>query len=164
MIQLGIEAAGPPQAALRETQFKQRLAEFHKSVTVSPFGDPERVVPAARQTAAWANSLLTTLNQTTLHAASARQLLDRLCTMARESIPDYDSARQIAWAFRVIYRESIPEEKRDAAVEHVLDDLDASLALNLPSAKELVQIEKCFKTGSGSLPNSTRNYSKLGSN
>ena len=61
--------------------------------------------------------------------------------MASGSIPDYDSARQIAWAFRVIYHESVPKEKRDAAVEHALDDLEASLALNLASAAKQVPIE-----------------------
>ncbi|MFI5456222.1 MAG: multiheme c-type cytochrome [Isosphaerales bacterium] len=142
LIQLGIQAANPEQAALRETQFKQHLAEFHESMKVRPFGDPEKVIPAARKTAAWANSLLKSMNQTTLDAAQARKLLEKLCTMARQSIPDYDSARQIAWAFRVIYRESTSKDKRDALIEHVLADLEADLALNLPSAAEQVPIEK----------------------
>jgi len=145
LIQLGIEAAGPRQAGIQETQFKQPLAEFHESMTLRPFGDPERVVPAARKTAAWADSLLKSLSQTTLDAAQTRQMLERLCKMARESIPDYDSARQIAWAFRVIYRESTSRKKPDAVIDHVLADLEGDLALNLPSEAEQVPIEKTLQ-------------------
>jgi len=145
LIQLGIEAAGPQRAAIQEAEFKQHLAEFHESMTLRPFGDPARVVPAAQKTAAWADSLLKSLNRTTLDVAQARKLLDRLCNMARGRIPDYDSARQIAWAFRVMYRESLSKEKRDLVIEHVLADLEADLALNLPSAAEQVPIERTLQ-------------------
>jgi len=145
LVQLGIQAANPRQAAMHETQFKQHLAEFHESMKVRPFGDPERVIPAARKTAAWADSLLKSLNQTTFDAAQAHQMLEKLCEMARESIPDYDSARQLAWAFRVIYRESTSKEKRDPVILHVLDDLEAALALNLSSAAGQVPIEKTLQ-------------------
>jgi hypothetical protein len=147
LFRLGIEAADTQQAALPDIAFEQLRAEFDESMNVRPFGDPESFVPAARKTAAWADTLLETLSQKAMDAGTARKLLDRLCKMAGENIPDYDSARQIAWAFRVIYHESVPDAaKPDPLIEHVLEDLDAELALNLPSAKQQVPIEKTLES------------------
>ena len=111
---------------------------------VSPFGNSESSA-AARQTAAWADSLLKSVSHTIVDAAKARQLLDRLCAMAQNRISDYDSARQIAWAFRVIYHESTPKENRDRAIDHALSDLEASLALDLPPSKQQVPIERTLQ-------------------
>jgi hypothetical protein len=71
----------------------------------------------------------------------ARTLLDRLCKLAAGRNPDYDSARQIAWAFRVIYREAVPEGRRDPEIESALAALESELDLDLPPARKQEQIE-----------------------
>jgi hypothetical protein len=131
LIQLGIDAAKPEQVATRGAEFQQHRADFHQGMKLRPFGDLQRLVPAARNTSAWASSVLESLNQTSMTAEQASQMLVSLCKNVRESTPDYDSARQIAWAFRVIYRESVAREKRDPAIERALDELGVSLALDL---------------------------------
>lgn len=144
LVQLGIDLADPKLAGAEKTQFEQHLAEFRDSMKVRPFGDSESSA-AARQTAAWADYLLKSVSHTIVDAAKARQLLDRLCAMAQDRVSDYDSARQIAWAFRVIYHESTPKENRDRAVDDALSDLEASLALDLPPTKQQVPIERTLQ-------------------
>jgi hypothetical protein len=142
LIQLATVAAGPQEAAARENEFSQLLAEFHAGIRSRPFGDPARAVPAARKIAAWTDTMLERLNQTTFDSTAARQLLDRLCKLAQERTPDYDRARQIAWAFRVIYREISPDEKRDPVCELAIADLEAELALNLTERNKRIPIEE----------------------
>jgi len=143
LIRLAIDAAGEQQAAARKAQLAQHLVALRQAANARPFGDPKTIAQAARDVATWSDSLLTSLSRTIVDGAKARQLLDRLCTMAVDTKPDYESARQIVWAFRAIFRESVPvTAKPDEVIEHVLDDLDAELALNLSSAKQQVTIEK----------------------
>jgi hypothetical protein len=141
LIWLGIEATGPQQSSRLENQLKQQLAAFHASMRLGPFGNSKSIVSTARNVAEWADSLVQCLNHTMFDQALARQLLARLCKTAGETIPDYDSARQIAWAFRAIYRESVPEGHHDAAIERALASLEAELTLNLPPERKAVTIE-----------------------
>jgi hypothetical protein len=152
LIRLGIEAADPRQAASLEDRLNQQLAAFRESMRLGPFGNPKSVAPVARNVAAWADYLLKSLRDTVFDRALARQLLKRLCRMACDSIPDYDSARQIAWAFRIIYSESLPEGvKPDPVIEHVLADLDSELALGLPPVKKRAPIETALQDRLGSV-------------
>jgi hypothetical protein len=142
LIQLGIEAAGPQQAPAQQAQLEQLLLAFQESLTTRPFGDRESAVRTARSVERWADRLLQNLDRTILVENQARGLLKRLCQMASKSIPDYESARQIAWAFRIIYHEITPEPNRDPVIKHALADIEADLALNLPPAREKTPIEK----------------------
>ncbi len=67
----------------------------------------------------------------------ARTLLDRLCRIVRERTPDYDSARQIAWAFRAIYRDLEPGLPRDTPIDRRLAELDGQLLLTIPVVREM---------------------------
>jgi hypothetical protein len=145
LIPLAIDACGPQEREVRQTQLQQLLAEFHESQRSRPFGDPARAVPAARRVAAWADSLLTSLRTTTFDAPMAERLLERLGRITLDRIPDYDSARQIAWAFRVIYHETTPKQKQDSTIEHVLSDLEADLALNLSAGNQRVPIKDSLR-------------------
>ena len=56
-------------------------------------------------------------------------LLHRLCQIGRESALDYDAARQVAWAFRTIYREVVPTPPD--RMPEALKALDSELGLTL---------------------------------
>jgi hypothetical protein len=147
LIRLGIEAAGPEHSARLKEQLEQQLDAFHESIMLEPFGNPKRIDPPARAVVSWADALLVSLQATVFDRALARRLLDRLCEMAaKSSTPDYDSARQITWAFRIIYAESLPEGVRpDTAIEHALAELGSELALDLPPAKRQAPIETALQ-------------------
>jgi hypothetical protein len=133
LVQLAMAAADPKQAAQQEVQLQLGLVAFQRSLRAKPFGDPELTGPAARNVVHWADSLLQRLERTLVDVVKARELLLKLCTIACETIPDYDSARQIAWAFKIIYRESV--SGGDPLIEHALADLETDLALSLPPAR-----------------------------
>jgi hypothetical protein len=142
LIPLATAAAGPTVAAARDAEFNGLLAEFIDSSQARPFGDPSRVDRAARNMAKWANTFARSLESTHFDASTARRLLDRLCELARERTLDYYSARQIAWAFRVIYHEITPKATRDPVCERILAELEAGLQLNLATAARRASIEE----------------------
>src|SRR5262249_20306062 len=131
----------PRRTASRGAELDDVLASFRENLVRQPFGDGQNLVPAARKVVGWTESAIKELESTAFDAARARLFLDRLCKMAVDVPPDYDSARQIAWAFRVIYRESTPENRRDPAIDPELDGLEAELALDLPPARTRAPIE-----------------------
>jgi hypothetical protein len=141
LVRLGIEAVDPQQAAGRGVELDGVLAALRGSLKTRPFGDTRSLIPAARMVAGWAESVIRDLDRTVFDAAKARVLIDRLCKMAVERVQDYDSARQIAWAFGVIYRESVPSGRRDPAIERELADLEAELALHVPPSRIQAPIE-----------------------
>ena len=87
------------------------------------------------------DALLKIVNRASLDDTTARRFLERLCEMADTEIPDYESARQIGWAFRAIYHEIVPKQQRDPVIERALADIAAELALDLPPAKQQSSIE-----------------------
>jgi hypothetical protein len=141
LVQLAIEAADPARSSSLKPRFNEILAAFQKNLTARPFGDVSKLIPAARDVIQWADSAISSLERTGFDADKARSLLGRLCEMAGDGRPDYDSARQIAWAFRVIYHESVPKERREPAIERELAGLEAELDLDLTPARTQAQIE-----------------------
>ena len=141
LVQLGIAAGDSASAANRQHRLDDTLKEVRKNLKVRPFGDASTLAPAARELAGWADSAIHDLDNTVFDAAKARTLLVRLCELAKDRIPDYDSARQIAWAFRVVYREAVQAGRRDAEIESALAALESELDLDLPPAKAQAQIE-----------------------
>jgi Cytochrome c554 and c-prime len=130
LVPLAIAAADPREATSHKTQLKLHLEAFQQSLMARPFGDPDLARSAAESVVRWATPLIEDLDHAIVDAAKARKLLQTLCTMAGDTVPDYDSARQIAWAFRIIYHESMPD--RDPLIDHILADLETELDLSLP--------------------------------
>ncbi len=141
LVQLGIAAGDSASATIRQDRLDQSLSKVQHSLKSRPFGDAPTLGPAAREVAGWADSAIHDLKDTVFDAAKARTLLDRLCKLAAGRNPDYDSARQIAWAFRVIYREAVPEDRRDPEIVRELAALESELDLDLPPARKQAQIE-----------------------
>jgi hypothetical protein len=141
LVQLGIEAGDSASATIRQDRLDQSLSKVRHSLKSRPFGDAPTLGPAAREVAGWADSAIQDLQSTVFDAAKARTLLKRLCELAAGRNPDYDSARQIAWAFRVIYREAVPEDRRDPEIDSALAALESELDLDLPPARKQAQIE-----------------------
>jgi hypothetical protein len=144
LVWLGIEAGDPETAESRSRELDELLEAFHRTVTARPFGDRKAAIEAARAVAAWADSQAQAIRESPVDRERAAALLKRLCSLPTRA-PDYDSARQIAWAFRTIYHELTPENGRDEAVEDVLAQLDRLLALDLPTQKVQTPIEDSLR-------------------
>ncbi len=118
----------------RQSELDGRLLKLRDGLGRRPFGD-DSTPAAARAVADWADAAIRDFSASPIDEARALGLLDRLARMAIDAPPDYDSARQIAWAFRAIYSEVVPEKRRPAEIESELKALAAELLLDLPPAR-----------------------------
>lgn len=116
-----------------DAPLNEQLQGLTAAFDARPFGDPVRVEAAARGIAAWADGLAVKVAQKPADQAAALQFLKELCTVPPGEVPDYDSARQRAWAFRLVYSDLQPKPANAAAIEERLRTLDAQLRLELPS-------------------------------
>ncbi len=160
---LSIVAAQPEAAVARrrEQQLSDRLRDFHAAVRAQPFGDRKRVLKAVESFKTWADPIIGELVELTkppersfarpsrprriIDKTTASAMLERLCALAGEGVPDYDSARQIAWAFRTIYDELTSTAPPDHRIVAELNQLDSQLVLRLhprTSRRDLIPTNK----------------------
>jgi hypothetical protein len=137
LLRLGFrQAAGKQEDAYRQIAepFNRGLTQLRQASVAQPFGDPATVAATARNLAVEADRLLKTLHagKNPYDQAGARLLLLEL-TQTRAD-PEYDSARQAAWAFNIIYREVQPASSRTPPPP--LGSLDAYLYLPLAPEKD----------------------------
>jgi hypothetical protein len=147
LVPIAIEALGKDteSASLQQAQFERDLEQFRAAVTIRPFGDRRAGSLAARKLVSWANHLLDDAPRAVVDQVKARALLAEICARAAESILDYDTARQLAWAFRAVYQDVAAISKADPRIETILARLEKELSLILPTAGEQVPIENSLK-------------------
>ncbi|MBW3540366.1 MAG: cytochrome c family protein [Planctomycetes bacterium] len=134
LVALSVEAAGRPASEIGTRQ--QKLAA---PIDARPFGDPDTLPAAARELAAWANGVAGEIEKKDLTRADGQALLERIAELATKHVYDYDSARQLVWAFNVVYqdmkvgRDEVPfnpvkQEIGWLARRETLDPLEQKLA------------------------------------
>src|ERR1700732_5459325 len=111
------------------------LKALYQAFSEQPFGNCPEIATASRalpsQLDQWIGEL--TKNQSLYDQSAALRILRKLCATGEQDILDYDSARQIAWAFDVIYREWKGSEKDgDQRIAGIISTLKHDLQLNLP--------------------------------
>jgi hypothetical protein len=155
LVPLAIDAADPQRFESRAAELDARLTAFHAALMERPFGDSEKTATAARAIIDWANSPLVDLGRLTsvkrgekrrvLDRVEALRLLRRLGQIAAAGRSDYESARQMGWAFRTIVHElrdvttGRPSgntahnnlARNQPRIEAILKALDADLILSL---------------------------------
>jgi hypothetical protein len=111
------------------------MKSLYQAFSVQPFGNCREISTAATVLAAQLDQFAAELDKPEVKydRDTAWRLLRKLCSQDEKDIPDYDTARQIAWAIDLIYSELIPEAKeRDPKIVEVLDALKRELKLVLP--------------------------------
>ena len=85
------------------------LAGLRGAFSKTPFGDPAELAPsAANSLTAWSDSQLKQVQQTRFDRGDAAKLLGVLLKDNADVLLDFDSARQVAWAARVLLDELRP--------------------------------------------------------
>jgi hypothetical protein len=120
----------PIRDALRES-----LAELYRSLAARPTGDPEEVARAAHRLEAAAQALLDALTASRFDNTTPLRLLSALAAIPDDEFPDYDSARQVAWAARSMYADCRPRPANDDRIAAVIRDLDRLLKLDLHAGR-----------------------------
>lgn len=78
-----------------------------------PFGDPITLASKARETARWLDGITVRLESRDITRDDTNAVLRAICQVAASSeLVDYDSARQLAWAFAIAYDEGSSRSHR----------------------------------------------------
>ncbi|MBL8798321.1 MAG: hypothetical protein JNM56_30785 [Planctomycetia bacterium] len=147
LLALAIRQAAPQDANRRQELWRSLQAKLQKlalAATEEPFGDAPSVAKAAKDLVQWSDDLLREIGRTQYDRAAALQALRELAAV--KEVVDFDSARQIAWAFETIYAE-LPEKPAAAArIESVLKELRDSLQLALPAGQKTELLKELDRT------------------
>src|SRR5262249_7940361 len=130
--------------------YKQKWAEYQnavgalrKAMTAQPYGAPDRVSSAAAALADWIGAdpgkgLLAEMAKRDYDEAASKRMLGVVARQWAEPAHDYASARQLLWAYRVIYDELTKGVKKappDPAVDALLARFAKELKLDLKAGR-----------------------------
>lgn len=135
---LALVRVGARLANADEKQLDSGLAELIAAFDAQPFGKPQQIAAQAKKLAQWADGVAKELNAKTIDDEAAQRCLSALATSVKTKYPDYDSARQIAWALKIASGEiklkgKLPEEDN---LEKIIAAMERDLYLTLPSGQE----------------------------
>jgi hypothetical protein len=123
------------QAGDDPSQLHGRLDTLYQLFGEQPFGEPEKVAKAADELVGWLDGEAKKLAAVKYSRARAREVLGELSRLPDAELPDYDSARERVWAFRLVYSELEPKPADEVVA--LLATLDKQLKLKLPSTREV---------------------------
>ncbi len=115
------------QAHSDSAEVHREYSVVRSATLVSPFGDREALIEAARMSAEWSDKLAVALDGQEMTATEGAALLKSIVETAASETLDYDSARQLLWAFTIVETElKVPHERRadlDAVSKTIVLDL-----------------------------------------
>lgn len=98
------------QAQLEPNDIDRDFSFVQSAILKSPFGDREQLIAAARASANLAETTAAALSGQQMRANEGRALLERIAETAATETMDYDSARQLVWAFEILRTELQPAQ------------------------------------------------------
>jgi hypothetical protein len=101
-----------------------------------PYGDPARIEKAAGDLARWADKLAQRMNTTYPDKTVTSSLLTAIPRLYGKEPLDYDSARQVAWSYQVLFNEMAGYSGDGARVPKALLPIDKELKLRLPKGRD----------------------------
>jgi hypothetical protein len=111
-------------------EFDDRVSGLQESLTSRPFGVPSEVRLKAGEARSLLNEELQRASREIRWDASrSRKLLESIAQTALEQTWDFDSARQLAWAFVAVSRDLPMSDRLPAEVSPAIEELSNLLAL-----------------------------------
>lgn len=143
LVKIAIFQASQDNASYQEQkrEFRQKLLRFHDAINSRPFGDPGRIgSPNDSRTAsgeliAWLDRLILRLASSRYDQPATVRLLQKLSGPADpddspyDAYPDFDSARQVAWAMIHAYGDLEPKPAKDSEINLAFKRLSDALHL-----------------------------------
>jgi hypothetical protein len=168
LLPLGLEylELGTKQSAGQDrAKLKELLQQLQKAFTAQPFGDPGAITASASALKDWSDEQLKKLRKNPCNLTSAQPLLVGLVTLPAKELLDFDSARQVSWAFAALAPELrsdlflrkpglalIDVQAKSLSAEQVerwreaLTKLEDDLQLQLPQGQQAIVPEFLNKT------------------
>lgn len=138
LVDLAIVAATNDDASTSKLRgdYRDAVKALYAGFNAQQYGQPEKVLASAKALGAWADDVLGRLRQREAETAlfgrsTSLRLLRRITELAREDVPDFETTRQLAWAFRGIYEGLDEKPESDAQIGEILGALDEALQLRL---------------------------------
>ena len=123
-----LAAVGDGTAGAR---FAQATTDFDRAAGRRPFGDPARLASASAALVQGADQSLAALGSATFDRASAATILRRIGDRAAAGPADFESARQLAWAFWAVATDLDDRFAGKPEVKPIAEALDRDLDLGL---------------------------------
>jgi hypothetical protein len=102
---------------------KLDASAIQAAILKAPFGDREALVRSARATANDCDKLALALSSQEVTVRGGTDFLEKIVDVAATETLDYDSARQLVWAFIVVQEELRTHLTKDSASPFLADDL-----------------------------------------
>lgn len=119
------------------TDLDRTLEPLYAELGRQPFGAPERISDASSAAVRELDVVIDSLAQQEISHESTKVLLKRVAETAASKAVDYDTARQLGWAFTVIYKGTADQANGTAEIAAIVDQLSAELGLALtPQGRE----------------------------
>jgi hypothetical protein len=134
-----------------DADFKRVQQDLLAALDRQPFGEPGAIFEASSKFARWAG---TQKHPTGFTRQQALDLLSPQAAAQANELPDFDSARQMAWAFEAIYEEWYPKDgpqkhPRDAEIRAILTKLQGELNLRAYSASREQRLKLVVEAAKG---------------
>jgi hypothetical protein len=97
-------------------------------------GDPAQEGTLSSDLVSSLDALVERLSSRSYNQEQSLAILRQLAAPQSDYVPDYDSARQIAWSLRAIYRGLDPKPAGDESIQKVFEQLNRELLLDLTRA------------------------------
>jgi hypothetical protein len=141
LVELAIDRIGfddPKGAEELRSAFKTHRDEVHKQVFARPFGRKEGLIKAAGEFASWADALIAKLKTASYTDETANRLFVELVKKTKAEMPEFDAARHVAWALKILAADAGDKLTNRKGVEAVFagpSGLDKNLNLILPAGR-----------------------------
>lgn len=134
----------------KETDFDASLRKLADAFSERPFGNPASIAKEASQLIRWMDGVIDHLKENKFSKESVTSLRQALTSFKKDAYPDYESARQRAWAFIILSDELAwkgqTEGEQKKEYRRRLNDIDKQLAhqlmLQLPSGQNVTIEQK----------------------
>jgi hypothetical protein len=134
LVTLAIRHAHRDEPLERSNQIlREKLERIQKALESQPFGNYEEVVSAAHDLIVWLDEIIRRLNDKSCKydQAAAEKLLSDLLELNKGKLLDYESARQVFWAFRIIYNDVKPNSQQDPEYKKLIEPFNKLLRPDL---------------------------------
>ena len=103
---------------------------------MSPFGDRDKLIKTARASAESSDKLAVALEDLEMTVTDGTAILEQITEMAATETLDYDSARQLVWAFIIVQKELELRVEKETASPLISEELTSVKEMFLLSLKD----------------------------
>jgi hypothetical protein len=116
-------------------EFQTKLKAVQSELERSPFGSPSRVNAACAELSDWlTDEVVARVSAKPFDDLAVADAINVLIVIGGTEQHDYDSARQIAWALRILSCDASTDSARGTTINELLEMLAPELRLNLPNS------------------------------